>query len=607
MTLATLLLAAELIQRPTISAGDFHSGRYDTQQVHINATVIDAFDDESDPAYVFFVLRNSGDFFYAYIVKRFLDVPPEELVGAEIAPWGVVVPPQSDQVKPRRQAQRFLDIPNRQAFVITRPAPDPFGLPDIDTASDCRPAELALLGRRTAHGTVLAVWNAGKSILIDCSNRLVCADLANVPPPAVDERIAAAGLPETDLVQLNLSRAVWKPETDRPAAHPHETTPVELKDLMTDLKGRRAIGHHFHGKSIRFVARILSALDGEPSRRFVCGNGPCSVTVDISALPNEKPDFAPGDTVEVTGVAICDVDNCRPSAAFPQVRGYIVVPPSVKDIVVIARAKHPLPKSVRYAFGALVATLLGIALWNRSLQRLALRRGKELAQAELAQAEADLRTVERTRLAVELHDSLAQNLTGVALEIETVQRLIPSSPSLPNLFIHLDRAGQTLASCRNELRNCLWDLRSDALEESDMNVAIRRTLLPNVRDVELTVRFNVKRERLTDNTAHTLLRIIRELTINAIRHGGATHVQIAGTIEGDRLLVSVRDNGCGFDPATASGVANGHYGLEGIRERVGRLSGAFVIRSTLGKGTRAVVALSIPADVSKQESAERKS
>lgn len=598
MILLSILLAAGLVSRPYITAADFHSGRYDNRQVHINATIVDAFNDESDPAYVFFVLRNSGDFIYAYIKREFLDCPPEDLVGAEIAPWGVVIPPKRTQINPRRQAQRFYDIPNHEAFVVTRQAPNPYGLPDIDTAADCRPAELALLGRRTAQGTVLAVWNVGKSILIACSNRIVRADLASADPPSVGEHIVAAGRPETDLMQLNLSRAVWRPEPRLPALRPSEATPVSLKDLLTNKNGRRAINRRFRGRLITLTVPVRSAPDNDLSGRFTCGDGTFTVTVDISAGTGERPDLTPGDTVRVTGVAICDVDNCRPSAAFPQVRGYIVVPVSSAGIAVVARAQHPLPKSAWYVFGALLAVLCGIVLWNRSLQRLALKRGRDLAQAEIAHAEADLRTVERTRLAVELHDSISQVLTGVALEIETSQRLAagPNPNSGPSLSLHLDRARQTLASCRNELRNCLWDLRSDALEESDMNEAVRRTLLPNVKDVDIAVRFNVPRDRLSDNTAHALLRIIRELTVNAVRHGGATHVQVAGTVDGDRLLVSVRDNGRGFNPAAAPGVSEGHFGLEGIRERIGRMSGTFEIESAPGKGTRAVVALAIPAE-----------
>ena len=82
---------------------------------------------------------------------------------------------------------------------------------------------------------------------------------------------------------------------------------------------------------------------------------------------------------------------------------------------------------------------------------------------------SELKTGERTRLAVELHDSLAQNLTGVAMEIEAAIRSGGDGASP-----HLTIADKALKSCRTELRNALWDLRNQALEEPVMKDAIRR-------------------------------------------------------------------------------------------------------------------------------------
>ena len=124
-----------------------------------------------------------------------------------------------------------------------------------------------------------------------------------------------------------------------------------------------------------------------------------------------------------------------------------------------------------------------------------------------------------------------------------------------------------------------------------MNETIRRTLLPSVKGVALKIRFNVPRDRFTDNTTHTVLRIIRELAINGIRHGGATEILIAGTSEYGGIVFSVRDNGSGFDPDLAPGVLQGHFGLEGIRERVRALGGTLAIDSAVGKGTKTTVRL----------------
>ena len=601
--IAATLLASTAWQAssPEITAADFNGGRYDGQCVRLRATVVDAFVDATNADYVFLVLRCADGCVYAFIKRDFLSLPPERLVGAEVAPCGCVrAPPNSPQ---HRQAQRLFDIPRRDTFVVTRPAPGFAELPDLATAESCRPDELPALGRRSVRGVVAAVWNGGQSLLLDTGGRIVRADLGLTAPPAVGDAVVAVGFPETDLQNLNLSRAVWQAQTNRVDVRRPAPQAIAFTDLLRDIKGRRAINWAFHGRPVSFTATVRSRIDEAPSGRFLCGDAHENVSVDLSASLAPCPDLRVGDTVRVTGVAILDIDNCRPSAAFPQARGYVVVPASADGLTVVARARHPLPPSAWYVLGALLTTILGVGIWNRTLRRRAQTLGRDLAREEIARAEADLRTVERTRISVELHDALSQSLAGVALELEAARRTDGRRDARHTT--HLTKAETTLAACREELHNCLWDLRSAALEESSMDEAVRRTLLPHIRGIALTVRFNVPRNRLSDTTAHALLCVIRELSVNAIRHGGATRLQVAGTIRDGRLFVSVRDDGCGFDPATAPGVAEGHFGLQGVRERVSGLAGSFTLVRRPRGGMRATVELTVPQPKGEQEEHEQ--
>ena len=199
---------------------------------------------------------------------------------------------------------------------------------------------------------------------------------------------------------------------------------------------------------------------------------------------------------------------------------------------------------------------------------------------------------ERTRLAVELHDALSQTLTGVSMQIDTAAGFAEGKMPAVSKCLHL--ASRTIDACRMELRNTLWDLRSAALDEPSMDAAIRKTLCQNLAGIDLTVRFNVARDAFSDNTAHAVLKIIRELAANALRHGKASSLKIAGTVEDGKLFFSVRDNGCGFDPDLAPGISEGHFGLQGIAERLERLNGELKIESSLGKGAKITVVLPIP-------------
>ena len=124
-----------------------------------------------------------------------------------------------------------------------------------------------------------------------------------------------------------------------------------------------------------------------------------------------------------------------------------------------------------------------------------------------------------------------------------------------------------------------------------MAQAVAKTVRPHTEGVDVAVRFDVRRAQLSDTTAHNVLSIIRELCVNAIRHGHAQHIKIAGKMSEGSLRFSVSDDGMGFDPAARPGPAQGHFGLQGIKERVNRLHGTLKIESEPDNGTKVTVEL----------------
>ncbi len=554
----------------------------------LSGTIVDAFQDEFDAHFRFLVIQNESGTHYATspsddISKEFVD----GLVGAEVTIDGIRDPASPPN---RRFLGPTVFIKGPKDIHVVKPAPtDSFAVPEVKQDFTTNPAGIAYRGRHRMRGRVLAVWQ-GRSALIGREgqapfSRIEFAD--GDAPPRCGSFIEAVGYLETDLSSLNLTRARWRPTEAEELPEPAMTN-VTAKDLFS-FDGRPALNATFYGKAVRIAGTVLNRTEGG---HFQIDSGGMPVTVDVSALPAEAQTSEIGAKVEVVGICILDLSNWRPNDMFPRARGLFVAARTPDDIHVLARPSWWTMKRLLSVIVVLVGGLVAIIIWNLSLQALVVRRARQLYKADLKRATSELRVKDRTRLAVELHDALSQSLTGVSMEVEAAIRHGVGNPG--EMTRHLAVADKVLKSCRNELRNSLWDLRNDALEARDLGEAIRRTLLPHVRDIELRIRFNVPRSLLTDNATHEILRIIRELAVNGISHGGAKAIQVAGGVDGGRLLFSVRDNGAGFDPDSAPGVLQGHFGLEGVRERLRQLKGSLVFERMPGGGMRATVAIPLP-------------
>ena len=566
--------------------------RHANRLVRFTGTVCDAFVDEIDALWRYLILQDEGMPFYAAFASSSQDTSSlNSLVGAKVRVTGLYHPNMGGGARLTGGMQVLIS--GLDAVETLRQAPaNPFDVPLLGSRSLLKDAIIGGMGRRRVAGRVIAVWH-GDRILIQTAEKLIVrVDLAERKPPAYGMDVEAVGNPETDLYRLNLSRAIWRPSTTN--SIPPESSPQKLSAfmLLTDAGGRPAVQVQYHGKPIRLtgIVRSLPAPEN-PSDRLMLECDKRTIPIDASACSAAFGEVEIGCVIEVAGICLIETENWRPNAPFPHVEGVAVVVRTPADVHIVSRPPWWTPGRLLGVIGTLLAVMVGIFAWNRSLNRLAERRGEELAEERVARTTSDMKVGERTRLAIELHDALSQNLTGVSLEIATAAKLAEKDTG--STLHHLDIAARSLKSCRDELRNCIWDLRNYALEEKDMNEAVRRTLAPFIDDVVLVVRFNVPRERLPDDTAHALLRIVRELVLNAIRHGGAKSVKIAGCMEEGRLRFSVADDGCGFDPSAAASVRDGHFGLQGIRERINRFGGEMHIESSPENGAKVSVAIGV--------------
>ncbi|MFF9479079.1 sensor histidine kinase [Streptomyces sp. NPDC014733] len=191
---------------------------------------------------------------------------------------------------------------------------------------------------------------------------------------------------------------------------------------------------------------------------------------------------------------------------------------------------------------------------------------------------------ERRRLAAEIHDTIAQGLTGIITQLQAAT----DTHDPHRARSHVERAAALARRSLGEARRSVQDLgpgdlEHDALPEA-LEKLVRNWSAQAGARAGLTVTGTV--EPLHDELEATLLRIAQEALANVDRHAAATRVGVTLSYMGDEVSLDIRDDGRGFDPlALPPRSATGGFGLGGMRARAERVAGTVDIESEPGAGT----------------------
>ena len=247
--------------------------------------------------------------------------------------------------------------------------------------------------------------------------------------------------------------------------------------------------------------------------------------------------------------------------------------------------------------GAAVVTVLPFAATGR-LDHFEggdlLSMAANLALALLVKAREAAVLEERQRLAREIHDTLAQGLTGVVTQLEAAEAALQDRPEAARG--HLDTARCLARESLGEARRSVHALRPGPLEEGRLVDAIAAVARDWSRTsgVPAAVTSFGEARPLPSETEVTLLRVAQEALANAGRHAGASAVALTLAFGDGQVSLDVTDDGRGFDPAARrSGNGSGGFGLTAMRERVAALRGSLDVESGPGQGTTVVA--TIPA------------
>ena len=338
------------------------------------------------------------------------------------------------------------------------------------------------------------------------------------------------------------------------------------------------------------LAEILPVQDGlilaleKDGKKF-------KAVLRLPAAGSPAPEWQADSQVRITGICSLIYDEERPLAGIWQPQSFQLLLRSPADLQIIKPPPWWTPRHTILVLGVFVLAALLVAGW---LILLSYQRVNEQKHRR-AMAESEFAAIlsERNRLAREIHDTLAQGLGAISMQLElTKSRLATGSDGAGE---HLAQAHQLVRNSLADARSSIWNMRSQVLETGDLASALSGILQQLSSNTGVEGRMQVKGRscRLPPVTENNLLRIGQEAITNAMKHARSKLIEVELEFADKEVHLRVRDNGCGFDtshpPASDSG-----FGLLGMRERVEELNGQLDIRSVAGRGTEIALSLPIP-------------
>jgi signal transduction histidine kinase/ligand-binding sensor domain-containing protein len=213
----------------------------------------------------------------------------------------------------------------------------------------------------------------------------------------------------------------------------------------------------------------------------------------------------------------------------------------------------------------------------------------------LRRAESEFRAVlgERSRIAREIHDTLAQGYVGISVQLELLAELLRQH-KVEAAARHLDLTRSTVREGLADARQSIWALRSQDSGEKTLPVRLRR-IVEGVGGHGIESNFSTygAYRPLPPGTEQEILRVAQEAIHNVKKHAGAKGLKVQLEYGPDTIALEVRDDGSGFEAGEEAVSPQGHYGLTGMRERAAAIGGTLEVSSEPGAGTS--VRLQAPA------------
>ncbi|SDB81840.1 two-component system, NarL family, sensor histidine kinase LiaS [Pelagirhabdus alkalitolerans] len=240
-----------------------------------------------------------------------------------------------------------------------------------------------------------------------------------------------------------------------------------------------------------------------------------------------------------------------------------------KETIITYNGKNPKTKAI----------IDQIRTLNREFDQLNHRIEKVMSEKiETEEAQIKERIIqERHRLARELHDSVSQELFAVSMLVSALREMKEIDKSA------MSKIEQMVQQAQLEMRALLLHLRPAALNEHTLHEGVEQLLAELKQKVHITIESRIESFHLSRIVEDHLFRILQESLSNALRHAKAERIQVSLIKRGNRAVLSIIDDGVGFD---VDHEYSGSYGLRNMKERAEEIGAKFQLISVKNEGTK---------------------
>ena len=529
--------------------------------------------------------------FTVAIEKSLLGSPPETLVDGVIRATGVA----TAQFNTRGQflAPR-LNVTDGDGLVIDQPpGGPPFESPRVSLQAIAGYRPQLADGRRLCTRGVVTYAVPGRFLSLQEGCLGVRVETTSQEKYDPGDVVEVAGFVDSGGYVASLVEAVVRKVAREASPDPIPIQPAAITQINAVAAARFSLADpgDYYGCLVTFPARVVDV-------QTTNGGGEVLLEADdtgVSAVANVLV-FAglqwlkPGSEVKVTGIvqpAPTAGNDWTKEWQSADGRRMQILLRSTSDIELVRPPSWWTPRRLAAALAGVAGLAAFAAGWVVLLRRQVAR---QLSLIE-SQLQTEAAVEERHRIAREFHDTLEQDLAGIALRMDAAAGRTQDARSRAEL----EQQRALFEKLREETHDFLWDLRDPqrndgSLQESlAAQVAYQRSLTSV--PVMLHLDPDVPR-RVPSLVQYHLLRIARQAVSNALEHADPSRIDLWLRGGSGGIVLEVVDDGRGFDVTTGESL-EGHFGIRGMRERSRRMGGVIAIESRPGEGT--TVRMQVPS------------